>query len=290
MRIIDAHVHLWPRGRPGYRAADIESLPFPAEIDGSVESLLSEMDALGVERAICVQSPWWVHDGRYLLEVVERYPQRITAIGCLPLFLRDADLPSATRSIGRDGLQGLRIQVSGPDAVDIAMSDRLDPLLRRSSDTGLPILLLSRDHRAYEAYDRIATAFPALRIVIEHFGHVSPAFGGDSHALRTLLSLARHRNVRVKLAIHHQHSREEFPWRDVFGLQEQLIAEFGSERLLWGSNWPMKLPSPTYGQRLATVRDFFPFRSDLDRARILAGTAAELWPGAACVSAAATVS
>jgi predicted TIM-barrel fold metal-dependent hydrolase len=278
MRVIDGHVHLWPSGRPGFHARDVADLPFPAELDGSVEALLQQMNAHGVERAICVQSPWWRHDDRYLIEAAERYPERFTAVGCLPLLLREADIVAEADNIGRDGLQGVRIQVTGPGAVEIALSHQLDPLLRRACDAGLPVLLLSRDHRAYESYARIASAFDSLPLVIEHFGHVSASFGGDERSLARLLSLARHPNVHVKLAIHHQHSREPFPWRDVFPLQTRLIEEFGSERLLWGSNWPMKLPSPDYGQRLAAVRDHFPFRSELDLARILGGTAAKLWP------------
>lgn len=281
MRIIDAHVHLWAEPRPGYQHQDLEGFPFPREIDGTAETLIARMDANGVERAVVVHNPWFVHDERYLHEALEKYPTRLTGVGCLPLYLREADLPAAARAIATGPLQGLRIQFSGPGALAIGAGDTVDPLYRAASDRGVPLLILSRQYAAHRIYDRVARAYPDLRLVIEHFGHATPAFGAIPADQDSLLALAEQPNIFVKLAIHHQHSAQDYPWADVFDFQARIIDAFGANRCLWGSNWPMKLPSPTYEERLGTVLDHFPFRSDEDKAWVLGRTADGLWPAAA---------
>jgi predicted TIM-barrel fold metal-dependent hydrolase len=287
MRIIDAHVHLWAEPRPGYQHQDLEGFPFPREIDGTAETLIARLDANGVERAVVVHNPWWVHDERYLLEALEKHPSRLTGVGCLPLYLKDADLATAAHAVAKGPLQGLRIQFSGPGALAIGASDALDPLYRAASDRGVPLILLSRQFAAHALYERIARAFPDLRLVIEHFGHATPAFGATPADQDSLLALADRPNFHVKLAIHHQHSAQPYPWADVFDFQARLIGAFGANRCLWGSNWPMKLPDPTYEQRLGTVLHHFPFRSEEDKAWVLSRTADGLWPAAALQSIAA---
>jgi len=275
-RIIDGHVHLWNAPRPGYTAVDLPHFPFPAEVDGTAETLISQMDAHGVARAIVVQSPWWRHDDRYLLEVAERWPERLTPVGCLPFFIAETDVDAAVARVGRDGMHGVRMHVSGPNAVE-AVTTRFDPIFRRLSEAGLPVLFLSRDRRALPAYGTICARFPELRVVIDHFGYcTTEPFGGGRAEQDALMRLARHPNAFVKLAIHHQHSREAYPWADLIPLQARLIAEFGARRLLWGSNWPMR--EPTYAQRLEVLSRHFPFSSAEDRDWVLGRTSETLWP------------
>lgn len=283
--IVDGHVHLWPKPRPGYHPVDVPGFAFPREVDGAAETLVREMDAHGVDRAVVVQSPWWAHDDRYLIEATERYPGRLSVLACLPMWLRDADPSHEAGRIGRDGMTGVRLHVTGPDALEIFAGDRFDALYRRLSDAGFPILFLSRDARAYPLYAKVAAAFPGLRIVVEHMGFATtPPFGGTDETRASFLALAARPNVHVKLAVHHQHSVEDYPWRDVFPWQGRIIGEFGASRCFWGSNWPMR--EPAYAERLETVSRHFPFVSEDDRAWVLGRTAASLWSLAATAGAA----
>ncbi len=285
MRIIDAHVHIWPASWPGSEPVDFEALPYPRELDASAEALIARMDENGIERAVVVQSPWWAHDDGYLLDAARRHPERFNVMGCLPLILEDADFEAEAARIGADRLEGVRITFTGPNPLAVAAGGKLDPIYRRASDAGLPLIFLSRDQRIYEHYHRIARDYPDLRMIIEHMGHASAGFNARPTTLDEFVGLARYPNIYVKLAVHHQHSMEAFPWRDVFPIQTRIIDEFGAQRTFWGSNWPMKLPDPDYTQRLSTVRDHFPFRSEADKAWVLAETAARLWPNAAADAA-----
>ncbi|MGH2370434.1 MAG: amidohydrolase family protein, partial [Chloroflexota bacterium] len=89
--------------------------------------------------------------------------------------------------------------------------------------------------------------------------------------------LAGQPNVYVKVSNHVLHSRAPYPWTDLHGYQQRVIEAFGPRRLMWGSNWPMRRPNPTYAERLEAVRLHLPGLTPGDRAWILGKTAATLW-------------
>lgn len=286
-RIVDAHVHLWPSPlRPGEVPLQPPGNPFPDHLDANAETLLAEMDRHGIARSIVVQSPWFAHDDRYLMEVADRWPDRFTNVACFPLALAEADLAHEAARVGQDGMQGVRVHVIGPDALAVFGGAGLDPLYRRLSDAGLPVLFLSRNALAHDRYGAIAEAFPDLKIVIEHMGFATtPPFGGTPESARNFMRLAARPNIFVKLAVHHQHSQTDYPWTDLHPLQHRFIAEFGANRLMWGSNWPMRPEEVTVDQRIEVMTRHFPFKSEDDRAWILGRTAESLWPQPALAAA-----
>ncbi len=46
---------------------------------------------------------------------------------------------------------------------------------------------------------------------------------------------------------------------------------------MWGSNYPMEMPDPTYRQRLEAVRTELPFLTEEEREWILGRAALSLW-------------
>jgi predicted TIM-barrel fold metal-dependent hydrolase len=176
-------------------------------------------------------------------------------------------------------MQGVRVHVTGSGSIPILAGDALDPLYRRLSDAGLPILLLSRNVQAHDHYGRIADRFPDLKMVIEHMGFATtPPFGGTPESADNFMRLASRPGIVVKLAVHHQHTQGPYPWADLHPLQHRFIAEFGAERLMWGSNWPMKPEEVTFPQRIEVMSKHFPFANDHDRDWIMGRTAERLWP------------
>jgi predicted TIM-barrel fold metal-dependent hydrolase len=196
------------------------------------------------------------------------------------LILAEADLSAESEKVGHDGFAGLRVHVSGSGSLDLFATDALDPIYRRLADRNLPLLLLSRQHQAHDLYHRVAGKFPSLPIVIDHLGHATTPFGGTQATQDNFLRLAQHRNMNVKLALHHQHSAEAYPWRDLHAFQRRILDAFGPERAFWGSNWPMKPEQVTYTQRIETLARHFPFRDVSEREWVMGRTAARLWPSA----------
>ncbi len=272
--MMDAHVHVWPRSRPDLAAAEVAGLPFPRDLDASAEALLTQMNLHGVGRAVLVQSPWWAHDDRYMVEVTQRHPGRFCAVGCLDLHLQRSDIALACSRLQDRHLRGMRVHLIDRSASQAATAGYLEALLRCASDVGLPLLFWARHPSAFALYASFARKFPDLLLVVDHMGYAV----GDAVQLEQLLRLARFPGIHVKLSLHHQMSKQSWPWQDTFSHQQRIVEEFGAARCMWGSNWPMHTPALTYTERLTALRDRFPYASDADRAWVMGGTGARLWP------------
>jgi predicted TIM-barrel fold metal-dependent hydrolase len=275
MATFDAHVHIWADDRRAY--PHVRGRERPLDHRGSAERLLQEMDAAGVAWALLVQTPWLGEDNRYLVDAMRRDPGRFTGLG----WLEDPLAPDAPERLERqyhqDGLRGVRLHLTDERVHAGVLAGAADPLFARAQALGVPVQFLNRTpHHA--AIMRVAQRFPDVAIVVDHLGHPVPAEWPDYPSSATFFALAQRPNVYVKVSNHVMHSREAYPWADLHDYQRRTIDAYGPRRLMWGSNWPMTLPTPTYRQRLDAVRAALHLSAE-ERSWILGRTAHSLWPG-----------
>ena len=128
------------------------------------------------------------------------------------------------------GIVGIRLNLIGKPVDDM-----------RSSLWKALIAACNRLDWHIEVYDdagRLAqTVTPLLdqgaKVVIDHFGKPSESSGINDPGFKYLLGLGRTRQVWVKLSAPYRSS-------DAIAADAapKLLAAFGPERLLWGSDWP----------------------------------------------------
>ena len=58
---------------------------------------------------------------------------------------------------------------------------------------------------------------------------------------------------------------------------KHLLANFGPERLMWGSDWPVLLLAGAYPGWFAIAERFLNSLDEADRAQVLGGTAARFY-------------
>ena len=58
---------------------------------------------------------------------------------------------------------------------------------------------------------------------------------------------------------------------------DTLLAHFGPERLMWGSDWPVLTLAATYSDWFAVSEALFDPLSPVERARVWGGTAARFY-------------
>jgi predicted TIM-barrel fold metal-dependent hydrolase len=272
--IVDAHVHVWADDRQAYPM--VPGRERPLDHRGSADALIAEMDRAGVAMALLVQTPWYGEDNRYLVDSMRRFPGRFAALGWLEDPLA-ADAPARLeRQQTEDGFHGVRLHLTDARVLDGVRTGAADPLFARARALGVPVQFLNR-MPAHAAILGVAERFPDLTLVVDHLGHPdvseAPAFASAA----TFFRLAAHPNVYVKVSNHVLHSRAPYPWADLRDFQRRTIDAFGPQRLMWGSNWPMSLPEPTYAQRLEAVRTELPGLSPEARSWILGKTALSIW-------------
>ena len=90
-----------------------------------------------------------------------------------------------------------------------------------------------------------------------HWGLPDPAAGTAQPGFRDLLGLADCRHVAVKLSGPFRFSRSGLPYADADAFAAAVLAAFGPERCVWGSDWPFV--------RMDHRVDYGPCRAALDR-------------------------
>jgi predicted TIM-barrel fold metal-dependent hydrolase len=72
-------------------------------------------------------------------------------------------------------------------------------------------------------------------------------------------------------------SKQGFPFRDAWPQVKRLYDNFGPQRLMWGTDWPVVNRHSSYSQALAVVRDEMDFLNDTDREWILSKAVERVW-------------
>jgi predicted TIM-barrel fold metal-dependent hydrolase len=253
MRIIDAHVHLYPneidRDPAGWAAAagerhwallctrrrrdgrPVQSLP-------TLDGLLAAMDAAGIGRAVLLGWYWekpetcaW--QNRFYAACVKMHPDRLSAFATLhPRAGREATLDEVRRAAG-DGLVGLG-ELS-PHSQGYAIDDPVfRAVLVLAGELKLPVNLhvTDPDSRRYpgwvetppDDFVRLAHAFPATAFVLAHWGGLLPLRDARFAALG---------NVYFDTAAS--------PLLYSSEVWARAIPQLGAERVFFGSDFPLNL-------------------------------------------------
>jgi L-fuconolactonase len=276
--IIDAHQHFWNPDKGDYgwmtgKAAPLKRVFSPAD-------LRPELVAAGVAATILVQTWSSLDETRRFLEEAAATDFIAGVVGWADL--TDPSLGDVIAALkagpGGEYLVGIRHQVH--DEADAGWL--LRPDVRRGlaavADHGLVYDLLVRPRELPAALETVR-AFPALRFVIDHLGKpdiAGEAFDAWAALIRPFGAQAGH--VWCKLS----GMATEADWaswttEDLQPYVHEAVRVFGPARCLYGSDWPVCLLAGSYARILGALKEAIAHLAPDERARILAGSARELY-------------
>lgn len=262
MEIIDAQVHIvgskdsleWPWDANFGAAWGNMSPEMAAKIakhdshcDG--ETMIAAMDTVGVDATILVATSHYGWDDGYSLAAAGRYPDRFRVVGRIDPSRDDVEDAVALWSDNPLTL-GLRIL-----AVSETLRARIeggahDRLFAAAQDHGVPICM--NISGSLPMLGPIAERFPDLQFVIDHLGMKQPplqeADNDRFQRLPELLALASRPNVAVKLTGAPTLSMMDFPYPDIWPALHAIMGAYGTERLMWGSDWTRVTGVVTYDE------------------------------------------
>jgi predicted TIM-barrel fold metal-dependent hydrolase len=177
--------------------------------------------------------------------------------------------------VAESNVRGMRSIPAKSGRLDDPGVDRLWATAER---LGIAInVLVDRDKR--EEVESLSRRHPDLSIVIDHCLNLK-AGPTLEPTLQDMLALARLPRAHAKLSFVPTGSAESFPCRDMHDACRAIIAAFGPDRCVWGSDFPCELwcPKVSYAQHLK----IFTQELGLDpstQVAVLGGTASRLWFG-----------
>ncbi len=232
---IDAHQHFWQLGRndctwptPELRAIHRDFGP---------EQLAPLAAQAGVTGTVLVQSQASDRDTDFLLELAAHCDLVSAVVAWVDL--KSATAPRRIRELaGHSKLRGLRPMLQDLPADDWILDAALEPAVAAmiAHELRFDALVLPR-HLPWLL--QFAERHPRLGIVVDHGAKPPIASGALEPWSSGIAALARLPNVYCKLSGLLTEARPGCQPRELAPYVAHLLASFGPERLMWGSDWPV---------------------------------------------------
>lgn len=290
--IVDAHHHVW-------RQADLPWLtgPMVPRIFGPYEPLRrdypiaeyrADAEANGVTRSVYVQTNWQatraLDEIAWVQSVAEASGWPHGIVGYVDLLAEDCAPALDAAMQASKLLRGMRMQLHWHDNARYRFAPRPDlcddPKLRRNlarlAERGL-LFELQVFAPQMQGAARLARSLPDLQFVLLHAGMLEDTTPAGIALWRAgIEELALCPNVAVKLSGLGTFARKVD--RDFIGfVTAEMVENFGAERCLFGSNFPIEKLWTDYKTLLAAHRDALAIFSDAERAQVFSGTARRIY-------------
>lgn len=278
MDIVDAQIHVGP---------------------GGIAEALAAMDALGIRAALVDE--YWLRDfsgaphhplpGGGFRPVAptaelaaQLHPERFAWL--LRVSPQDPDYAAIVRQV-RDAPGGRAIRIDPGLTADNRRAfaeGGYDHIAAAAADAGLPLFAFAPDNPA--AFARLAAAFPALRLVVDHCGLFSNSMratiGGGAPArddagqlalFDEVLALSRFPNVALKWGhASAMFDRPAWPGDALAPILRRTLDAFGADRVMWASDFSVNQRGESWAELLFGIRSAAGL-SEAERALVLGGTA-----------------
>jgi 2-pyrone-4,6-dicarboxylate lactonase len=229
----DCHAHLFgPKERFPYAEGRGYTPP-----DAPLEHYLAMLDALGIERGVCVQGNAHGYDNRAILEAVARTPQRLRAVGITDLRAG----PDELQRWHAAGMRGLRFHLFHPDhrpgyvrGVGLDVFEALRPTM---VDLGWHMQVWCDWRALPDLAGTLKGIARDMPVVIDHMLSIDAALGPDHPSFVTLRRLLGEGACWVKVSGAYRCSEACPDYADARLLHEALVAT-NPARLVWGTDWP----------------------------------------------------
>jgi L-fuconolactonase len=259
---IDAHLHIWDLSRMRYHWLTPDDTLLHRDV--LPDEVYAHMQACGVDYALAVEAANLTVEIPYLLEQAALHPWLAGVIG----WMSADDQWSGDAPVGLIGARLPWLQADG----SVTMPDCVVRL-------GLSCDVILEPH-AYEAGLALMRAHPQITFVIGHLAGVplrpDPRHARDWEA--TLKPLAALPNAVMKVSGHLTSADPKPLSVDTLRRYLDVAArQFGVDRLMYGSNYPICLRAGSYAQDIDMVRQAIAHYSADEQAAIMGKTAVRVY-------------
>jgi L-fuconolactonase len=266
---IDAHVHLmaYDRRQHGWVTDELSTL----RRDFVVDELRPLLTAAGFDRCVAVEARQSDAENEFLLGLAEPPSVVAAVVGWVDLSAPDV-VEQVDELARRPRFVGVRhVLIDEPD-------DHY--MLRPEFQRGLSALAAAElsydlliEPRHLATAMGVVDAHPDLRFVLDHAGLPDVRGGAIDAWLPGIKDLARRGNVACKLSGLELMARwADWNRRDLRPYQDAVLAAFGPERLMIGSNWPVCTVAGGYEEAVGASLALLEGLSVSERAAILGQT------------------
>ncbi len=271
---VDAHHHLWDLDRfdypwmpPGDNVLTKTYLP---------EHIAPLLKQNGVDKTVVVQAKHSVEEAEWLLDLAEANDFIAGVVGWVDLTSPDVgDVLDGLQR--RPGFVGVRHQVHDePDDRWLLRDDVVRGLRELARHRLAYDLLLRPQHLQY--IPALAERVPDLRLVVDHIAKPLIAAGTMEPWATDIAAVAALPGVYCKVSgMVTEADMADWGVEDLKPYVSHVIKQFGFDRLMFGSDWPVCLLAGTYDQVLEATLAAAGSISDAERAALMGANATSFY-------------
>ena len=255
MEIIDAHHHLWDRGRFSYRW--LKSMP-TIDRDYLLRDYEQVISGTGVVKSVHVQAEvdpqFGIQETRWILSMADAEGPIAGVVGWAPVEREDLD--DFLEKLGpHPRLKGIRRLIQSEADVQFCARPEFVAGVRKLAKHHLSFDLCIF-HPQLPAAIQLVRQAPEMNFVLDHIGKPNIKDKLQEPWMTQLRELASLPNVVCKVS----GMVTEADWtswkaEDLRPYLEHVIACFGFDRLMFGSDWPVSTLASRYQRWLEVVRE-----------------------------------
>jgi L-fuconolactonase len=272
---IDSHQHFWKAARGDYHWMS-PAVPVLCR-DYLPEDLRPWLVKNRIDKTVLVQAAQTNAETDFLLDLAQRNDFIAGVIGWLDLegsnFAEELELYSK-----QPKFLGIRPMLQDLESDDWILRPRVRDSLKLIAQRGLPFEFLT--HARHLPYVlKTLDAIPGLRAVVDHVS--KPEIKNRKlDPWRSLMSeMANHPNIHCKLSgMITEADHKTWTTDDLRPYVEHVLECFGSERVMFGSDWPVCLLAGSYDQVIGALQTILkPHLNEQREADIFGGNAARFY-------------
>jgi L-fuconolactonase len=272
---IDAHQHFWHPGRGDYgwmpKGDPVLDRPYgPAD-------LAPDLARHGIDRTVLVQAAPTVAETEYMLGIADATPHVAAVVGWID-FENPTDLSHLKRLAGHPKFRGVRPMIQDIPDDGWMLRDDVQWAFGAVADLGLTFDALGFP-RHLAPFRTLFQRYPNLRVVVDHCMKPqirTPSETGFRHWADGLSRLAD-MGAYIKFSALVTEATSDWTAEDLRPYVDHILAAFGPDRVMWGSDWPVVRLRCDYADWHAAALALTAHLPALARARIFGGTAEEFY-------------
>lgn len=270
---IDAHQHFWTVARGDYFWLTPELEPLYRDFGAA--DLMPLMQQSGIGATILVQAAPTLGETRFMLEIADENPWVAGVVGWV-----DFESPSATDDIAmlaeNPKLVGIRPMIQDIPDDDWMLRPDLDPAFLALEESGLVFDALVFPRHLKNLSKRLAQ-HPKLHVVIDHCAKPRIAEGLFESWAEDMARLATETHAYCKVSGLVTEAGKDWQVNDLKPYFDHVAEQFGTSRLVWGSDWPVATLAASYGAWAEAAETLAADFSGREREALFGGNAVSLY-------------
>ena len=268
---VDAHQHYWQLARGDYfwMTPDMTVL----YQDYQPNHLAPHLAKHNIAKTVVVQAADTVAETEYLLTLAEQHDSIAGVVGWL-----DMESPNFERNLMRlnehPKFVAIRPMIQDLEDDTWMLRSKVRKNFRVLVEHDVAYDFLTHPRHLKHALEIIRTT-PGLRCVIDHISKPHIKDGSLEPWREHLAAIAKHDNVYCKFSgLVTEADHANWTLEDLRPYAEHVVACFGMQRLMFGSDWPVCLLAASYDQVISTAEQLLePHLNSDSKAAVFGGNA-----------------